>query len=205
MTKCSAVPAWQSALVLLTGTIITLVVTACLYWAQVIFIPLALAVFLTFILSPIVTLLQRRGLGRVLSVIIVVFCAALVMSGTVWMLAAEISSLVDQVPNYSDNIKAKVKYLQNLGQGLGGSRLEQMINDINNDIQGKSRNGEQPVPGTVEGGAPVIPQPPTAILRPDSFSWLSPGAALLQPLVESFAGGVLVIFMLLKREDLPTA
>ena len=77
-----------------------------------------------------------------------------------------------------------------------------MINDINNDIQGKSRNGEQPVPGTVEGGAPVIPQPPTAILRPDSFSWLSPGAALLQPLVESFAGGVLVIFMLLKREDL---
>ena len=44
--------------------IIALVV-AGLYWLQAVLIPLALAVLLTFLLSPVVTTLHRRGLGRV--------------------------------------------------------------------------------------------------------------------------------------------
>ena len=42
--------------------IIALVVVG-LYWLQAVLIPLALAVLLTFLLSPLVGTLQRRGLG----------------------------------------------------------------------------------------------------------------------------------------------
>ena len=49
--------------------IIALVV-AGLYWLQAVLIPVALAVLLTFLLSPVVGTLQRRGLGRVPAVLV---------------------------------------------------------------------------------------------------------------------------------------
>jgi predicted PurR-regulated permease PerM len=42
---------------------IIVVVVAALYWLQAVLIPLALAVLLAFLLSPVVSTLQRRGLG----------------------------------------------------------------------------------------------------------------------------------------------
>src|SRR5437879_2036509 len=47
-------------------------IVAILYLAKAVIVPLALAVLLTFILTPIVTAVQRRGLGRVSSVLLVV-------------------------------------------------------------------------------------------------------------------------------------
>src|SRR5438132_4608480 len=38
-------------------------VIASLYWARAVFVPLALALMLTFLLQPIVAALHRRGLG----------------------------------------------------------------------------------------------------------------------------------------------
>ena len=83
VAKTSAVPGWQLALVILTGTVVGVVVVSCLYWAQTVFIPVALAVFLTFLLAPRVTALQRRGLRRLPSVMLVVLLAAAVLSGVV--------------------------------------------------------------------------------------------------------------------------
>ena len=42
----------------LTGTVVGVVVVSRLYWAQTVFIPVALAVFLTFLLAPLVTALS---------------------------------------------------------------------------------------------------------------------------------------------------
>jgi len=57
-------PGRQLALVILTGTVVGVVLVSCLYWAQTVFIPVAMAGFLTFLLAPLVTGLQRRGLRR---------------------------------------------------------------------------------------------------------------------------------------------
>jgi hypothetical protein len=43
-------PGWQLALVILAGTVVGVVVVTCLYWARTVFIPVALAVFLIFLL-----------------------------------------------------------------------------------------------------------------------------------------------------------
>jgi hypothetical protein len=60
VTKTSAIPAWQLALLILTGTVVGVIVVKCLYWALTIFIPVALAVFLTFLLAPLITALAFR-------------------------------------------------------------------------------------------------------------------------------------------------
>ncbi len=79
MVKASVAPGWQRALIALTGTVVGVVVVSCLYSAQRVLIPVALAVFLTFLLAPLVSFLQRRRLGRTLSVGLVVLLAALLL------------------------------------------------------------------------------------------------------------------------------
>ena len=53
MAKTSATPGWQLALLILTSTVVGVVVVTCLYWARTVFIPVALAVFLTVLLAPL--------------------------------------------------------------------------------------------------------------------------------------------------------
>ena len=62
------------------GTLLSIViVVAVLYFARAVLIPLALATLLTFLLAPLTTRMQRMGLGRVFSIIIVVLFAFLIV------------------------------------------------------------------------------------------------------------------------------
>ena len=131
MAKTSAAPDWQLALLILTGTVVGVVVVSCLYWAQTVFIPVALAVFLTFLLAPLVTALQRRGLRRLPSVMLVVLLAAAVLGGVVWVVTAQVTSLASEVPKYTENIKGKVKSLRHLGQG---SANREQLQDAGADL-----------------------------------------------------------------------
>ena len=117
MAKATAVPQWQRAVVILTGTVVGVVVISFLYWAQTVFIPVALAVFLTFLLAPFVSFLQRHHLGRLPAVILVVLLAALTLGGVVWLVTAEVTSVVGELPTYTENIKDKVRSLRHMGQG----------------------------------------------------------------------------------------
>jgi hypothetical protein len=49
---------------------IAVLVVAALYWLQAVLIPMAMAILLTFLLSPLVGILQRRRLGRVPAVLV---------------------------------------------------------------------------------------------------------------------------------------
>ena len=79
MARIHTAPRWQQAIIVMSGTVVTVVVVTCLYWAQAIFIPLALSIFLTFVLGPVVMAFQRRGLGRLPSVLLVVVLAGLAL------------------------------------------------------------------------------------------------------------------------------
>ena len=56
-------------------------VIACLYWGRVVLIPVVLALLLTFLLNPVVSVLQCLGLGRTPPVILVVVLAFVVLGG----------------------------------------------------------------------------------------------------------------------------
>ena len=207
MTKASAVPGWQRALVVLAGTVVGVVVVSCLYWAQKVCIPVALAVFLTFLLAPLVSFLQRRRLGRTPSVILVVLLAALLLSGGVWLITAEVTSLAGEVPRYTENIKVKIRSLRQMGKGSVVERLEKMIQDISGEWQSQRASPEGEVTDKTAEPVGVAPEkPPAVVVQPESPPWLSRLPALFSPLVESLGSLalalVLVVFMLLKREGL---
>ena len=204
MAKTSVIPGWQLAVIILTGTVVGVVVVTCLYWARAVFIPVALAVFLTFLLAPLITALQRRGLRRLPSVILVVMLAAAVLGGGVWLITAQVASLAGEVPMYTDNIKGKVKSLRNLGQGSVTSGLEntmQKITEAWNPATGnqEGEDGEKPAES-------VSDKPTAVVLESENPTWLARLPALLSTLLETLGSLalslVLVVFMLLKREDL---
>ncbi len=204
MVNASAAPGWQRALIALTGTVIGVVVVSCLYWAQRVLIPVALAVFLTFLLAPLVSFLQRRHLGRKLSVALVVLLAALLLGGVVWLFTVEVRSVADELPRYTENIKEKIRSLRETSHGSVVERLERMIQDITHEWKSQ--------PASTEGGATASPaadapeKPPSVVVEADSPPWLSRLPGLLNPVMESLGSLamalVLVVFMLLKREGL---
>ncbi len=204
MAKTSVVPGWQLALLIQTGTLVAVVVITCLYWARAVFIPVALAVFLTFLLAPTVAALQRRGLGRLLSVLLVVMMAGALLGGAVWLVTAQVTSLAREMPRYTENIKGKVKSLRLLGQGSVSSDLEKMTQDISGEwnLPTEGPEGENEAKPTVSASE----MPTTVVLEPGSPTWLARMPAVLTSLLQTLGGLalalVLVVFMLLKREDL---
>jgi len=200
VAKTSTAPSWQRAVVILAGTVVGVVIILCLYWARTIFLPVALAAFLTFLLSPLVSALQRRGLGRAPSVLLVVLLAGLVLSGLVWLVTAQVSSLIAELPNYKGAINKKVAALRDVGLSPIAEHLDSIVQEVIKEPQAKSG-------GRLEGdSARPLARPPAVAVEPEGMAWLSRLPHVLSPVAEAFASAaltlVLAIFMLLKREDL---
>ena len=234
VTKIAAGAGWQRAVITLTGTVVGVVAIATLYWAQSVFIPVALAGFLTFLLSPFVTWFRQRGLPRTPAVILVVLCAATTLGGVGWLVTDQIGSLLRELPKYRHNIQDKVQSFKRATGNL--NEIQKIVSEINQD-SGKAgarpgedagRKGER---GAVAGGPSVLvtgvqteeghkgevdadsdsalfsPRSPTAVIvEPQGAAWMSRLTSFLSPLLEYLGelalAIILVVFMLLKREEL---
>jgi len=87
------------------------VVVATLYVAQDVLIPIVLAAILSFILSPIVTIMERV-VSRTLAVAVTVLLAfcLIVLAGT--LIARQASTLAADAPRYAATIQQKLENLQ---------------------------------------------------------------------------------------------
>jgi predicted PurR-regulated permease PerM len=194
---------WQRAIVLLSGTVISVVAVAILYFAQSMFIPVALAVFLTFLLSPLVSRLRAMGLSRTPAVIMTVCAAAVVLGLSGWIVTAQISSLLRELPEHTATVKAKVKSLKQFAGGSG--RIAQMIEDINSELKGAPESSAAGDAPSAAREQPTKEGPRAVVLQPQSPLWLERITGFLSPLLE-YVGElalaiILVIFMLQKREE----
>ena len=95
----------------------TVLVIVAFYWAQAVLIPFALAILLTFLLSPIVTRIQQAGLGRGTSVTIVIALTFAVLAAIGWATVSQVTSLAEELPEYRQNIRQKVRDLRGMGKG----------------------------------------------------------------------------------------
>ena len=87
-------------------------VVALLYVGREIFIPIAIAILVSFVLSPPILLLRRWGLGRVISVLTVVFAALVVAFSVSAVLTRQVSELAVDLPLYQATINAKLDDLR---------------------------------------------------------------------------------------------
>ncbi len=231
MAKSSS-PA-SSELRLLTTTFVGALIVLCLYWGQVIFIPVALAIYLSFLLGPIVSGLQRRGLGRTPAAVGVVLLVGVFLGGVCWMVTHEFSGLVEELPSYSGNIRERIHDLQSTTGAGPVQAVERLLKELSgqskpspaaespNESAGDShREPAPPTPGSAKSDAarptleltPEAPKTPSnsnplpVEVTPASPPWLSHLPLFLSSAAEMLGGLVLtlvlIMFMLVKREDL---
>src|ERR1035441_4404548 len=90
------------------GAIVLLGTIAVLYFAREILIPFAFALTLTFLLTPVVALLQRLHTGRVVSVLTAVLVSIALAGGIGWIIANQLVDVANQLPLYRENIHSKI-------------------------------------------------------------------------------------------------
>jgi predicted PurR-regulated permease PerM len=165
-------------------------VVVVLYWAHAVFVPFALAILLTFVLTPPVTALER-WVGRIPAVLLVVALVFTVLGFAVWGVERQMERLVDDLPTYRDNIRTKIADVRGVGTGGAVERLLATIEGIKTDL----RTSDAPKP-TASRSVVVAAEQPAAS---SGFAWLAP---LVGPLGTAGLVLAMVIFMLLERRDL---
>ncbi|OAP39958.1 ABC transporter permease [Sinorhizobium glycinis] len=193
----SAAIAQPSRLPTLAATAATV---AVLYFASEVFLPLAIAILLTFALAPVVSRLRRAGLPRSVAVIGTVATAFLFLSAFSVILAVQVSEVAQNLPTYQYNIIEKIRVLKEAGsESQIFERLSRVVERISTEIS-------RPKPETRLSPAPDPEQKPLLV---EIFSPERPIETLrniidplLGPLATTGLVIVVVIFMLFEREDL---
>ena len=98
----SANPFRGEATLVVAGTLVLIV--AALYWARPVLMPVALAMLLTFLLSPVDSALQRLGLGRVFSVVVLAVLMFSLIGVIGWGISVQLKEFANDLPGYQGNI-----------------------------------------------------------------------------------------------------
>ena len=188
------------------GLLLIAFVVATLYFGRSVFVPIALATLITFLLSRLVSRLER-WIGRIAAVLVTVIAMFAIFAGASWVIGRQIIDLADKLPDYQANIVAKIRSLK-LPAGGPLARFSTSVQALQKELVAPSTTPEadrsrgnpstrtappmaSPIPVKVIEGRSAIPQ-----LMQETLS------AILSPLGTAALVLLLVIFMLLKREDL---
>ena len=176
-----------------------LAAVAILYLAREILVPVALAILLTFVVSPLVTRIERRVRSRALSVLLATLLVVGVIGSGLIFAGQQFAGLAEDLPAYRTTIVRKVRAVQ-----AGPGRLIERIRNFGKDIT-------QPEPA-IEGpaeSAPALPEDvvPAPVPAPAEAIDESPiGWDMISPLIEPLAFAaiviVLLILMLMARENI---
>jgi predicted PurR-regulated permease PerM len=187
---------------------IGITVIAALYFGREIFVPLALAILLSFALGPLVVFLRRCRLGRIPSVIASVALAFLLIFGLGALIGGQLAGLAEDLPQYESNITQKIHALRSTAaeSGIVG-RASSMLKDLSDEITKTAPSPAGRPSGPVAGAArgPQQPPVPVEIHQPDPTALqiiqtiIGP---LLQPLGTTGIVIIFVVFFLMQREDL---
>ncbi|HUU25934.1 MAG TPA: AI-2E family transporter [Methyloceanibacter sp.] len=198
-------PAGDSRARTLQGLLIATIVIGGLYFGQEVLLPLALAILLSFVLTPPLLALRRIKVPRVLAVGLVVVTAFAIIGGLGWLISREATKLAAELPSYRVTLSQKV---QSLRATTSESKVLQKAGDVLSDLQAEL---DQPdiEPATPEVGEPAdVPERepiPVEIREPEPTGlalYRSIAGTILPPLVTAGIVLLFVVFILLQREDL---
>src|SRR5262245_16446059 len=188
------------------GLLLLVFVVSALYFGRSVFVPIALSMLITFLLSRLVTRLER-WVGRIAAVLVTVIAMFTIFAATSWVIGRQVIDLADKLPDYQANIVAKIRSLRLPAAGPL-ARFSSSLYALQNELVAPSTAPDMdrvrgnsstrtaspvatPLPVKVIEGRTAIPQ-----LMQETLS------AILSPLGTAALVLLLVIFMLLKREDL---
>ncbi len=115
------------------GVIVTLAVIAVLYLGRAVFIPIALAVLVSFVLAPLVKRIDQLGVGRVLSVVGVISGCSLLLATLGWITGIQLVELSSNLPGYKGNLVKRVEDLRSFAPSGLNSALDALA-DIEQEV-----------------------------------------------------------------------
>ena len=205
-----------------TSLLTAVLVMAALYFGREVFVPLALAALLSFLLVPASALLERLGIRRAPAALIVVFLSLAAIASLGWIMLGQIYNLAVALPQYQQNITQKIDSLHLHSAGRLSNTLAMLAEESR-----QLRGGAAPATGD---GLPDAPrphsrsrsrtaaesskdplslqtdQPVTVRVEPPEESVINLAnrtvTPLIHPLATTFAVVVFLAFMLVGREDL---
>jgi predicted PurR-regulated permease PerM len=193
-----------------SGTVaVFAIAVAALYFGREIFVPLALAILLSFVLAPLVLLLRRLRIGRISSVLATVLLAFVVIFGISALVGGQLAHLAENLPQYQSTISQKIQALRGSAAGSGIiDRASSMLSDFRSEITKTTANTS----GTA-AHAPGVPAQGDQQQKPIPVEIREPPPAPLQviqtiigpllgPLATTGIVVIFLIFILLQREDL---
>jgi predicted PurR-regulated permease PerM len=198
----SSQPAFSSTL---NAMLIGVIVVGAMYFAREVLIPIALAGILSFMLAPLVRLVQKLWIPRVVAVLIVVGLAFAGIFALGKTLVTQVERLAQDLPTYQATIEKKIEVIRG-GDARTGTleRARVVLNQLNKELSGgQPKPGEAPPPTEAGSSEPTLI--PVEVHEPPG-SPLTTLAALINPLLGPLATTTLivvfVIFMLIQQQDL---
>ena len=187
------------------AAILTAVIMTALYFGRSVFVPLALAVLLSFVLNPLVVIVRQAGMPKVLSVAAVVGSMLVAVGLLGIAMTRQVTDLANDLPRYEETLRQKLKVLRT-GSAQSGivDKATSTLKELGKELDqrpaitvpalapGQARPDEQkPIPVEVH-------QPPERPL--DTYQRIM--SVLLTPLTTTGVVLILVIFILMQREDI---
>lgn len=191
---------WADALTSFLYLASFVLIVALLSRGQEVLVPIALAGFLAFILTPFVKVLERRRVFRPIAVALAMLLSLGLIGGFGYLLNRQLGELAANMPEYSRAIRVKFAALRATHGSLAS--IQQAIDKVSQDLD---RQQATVAPTEVAPAArPSGPQPVRVV--PAEPTDLERLRMMLEPIFEPLATAVIVLvltaFMLQQREDL---
>jgi predicted PurR-regulated permease PerM len=188
--------------------ILACIIVATLYFGREIFVPIALAILLSFVLAPLVGLLQHLRVPRGVAVVSVVVAAFALIFAMGSLLATQLTQLAGDLPRYQSTISEKIQSIRETTAGRGTlERASGMLKDLGKELDKPNDTGSRPSSSSI-----LAPKSPAAVsplqveVRQPDPGALESLRTLISPLLHPLATTgiiiIFVIFILLQREDL---
>ncbi|MFG1303332.1 AI-2E family transporter [Xanthobacter autotrophicus] len=175
-------------------------IVTVLYLGRDVFVPIAVAILLAFVLAPVIMVLRRIRIPRTAAVVAVVLVTFLGLMALGGMIALQVTDLVAELPQYRMNMRDKIKSLKDAAGGSGTfERTMDLVQDLSREIDAPQA-GQGLAAGAADGRPVLVEvhQPPPGTLGTLS-AVMGP---LLHPLATIGIVFIFVLFILLQREDL---
>ena len=180
-------------------------IVAALYFGREVLLPMALAVLLSFVLAPLVKLLQRFYLPRFAAVTIVVLLAFGVISGLATLMFAQVSQLAGDLPRYQSNLAEKVQALRGATTASGTlEQASQVLQNLQKELD-RPKTAKPTSPTAPDAGALPDRPIPVEVRQPDPGALQTLAtliASLIHPLATTGIIIIFVVFILLQQQDL---
>lgn len=178
------------------------IVVSVIYLAKAVILPLAIAMLITFALSPLVNRLRKTGLPNLPAVLVAVITAFAFIGLFFLVVVSQLGNLAQNLPQFQANIITKVENLRVASNDMGViGQLTDMITAINDKISVVVP--VEQAPGAAATPTTANPMPVEVVENKGPIGLLQD---LVLPLISPIATTglviVVIIFMLLARDDL---